>query len=116
MRVSQDGSLGSSGWVGCGCRAMYWLGLVPGRFTRCKCSVPASSNSAKKARARFSPMPAALPRSIRLAFRMRAGLRNGATITSHFLGADRVIPIGQRRVSAEVNLAHLRVFYIITIC
>ena len=36
-------------------------------------------------------------------------LGNGATSTSHFLGADRVIPIGQRRVSAEVNLAHLRV-------
>ena len=40
---------------------------------------------------------------------VRQALRNGATITSHFLGADRVIPIGQRRVSAEVNLAHLRV-------
>jgi hypothetical protein len=36
-------------------------------------------------------------------------LRDGATIVLQFPRADRVIPIGKRRVSAEVNLAHLGV-------
>ena len=44
-----------------------------------------------------------------LDFDTREELRNGATITLHFPEADRVIPIGQGCVSAEVTLAHLRV-------